>query len=283
VKDAPVPPAAADTKFSYVHRCWSLLERAKKVILATDNDAAGFALSEELARRIGREKCWTVKWPTSRGDNILGHWGGNHPDPQQQVAAGALNAGPVQGQQQQQWQGAAAGAGNEVGVAPWDQLGYGDGSSFAGQMGALNNGFDAHQNNSNGWGGGSSSGSSWSGVSSNGDNNQPQQQQQAGLLQAQSLDVGAGATAASASAVVDQWYRKDANEVLVKDGPQTLRAYVDAALPLPIQGLHTFDAFWPEVRGGGVGGGGMMGQGVRKEQGSEKVKGELGNRGMEGF
>ncbi|KAK4488077.1 hypothetical protein RD792_003819 [Penstemon davidsonii] len=38
-------------------------EQASRIILATDADPPGQALAEELARRLGRERCWRVKWP----------------------------------------------------------------------------------------------------------------------------------------------------------------------------------------------------------------------------
>tara|TARA_R110000824_G_scaffold1439_1_gene7214 strand:+ start:6007 stop:7698 length:1692 start_codon:yes stop_codon:yes gene_type:complete len=34
-----------------------------KIILATDGDAPGHKLEEELARRFGKERCWRVVWP----------------------------------------------------------------------------------------------------------------------------------------------------------------------------------------------------------------------------
>ena len=37
-------------------------------------------------------------------------------------------------------------------------------------------------------------------------------------------------------------FRKDANEVLMKDGPQALRFCIDQAEPLPIRGLFRSDA-----------------------------------------
>lgn len=49
------------------------------------------------------------------------------------------------------------------------------------------------------------------------------------------------------------WARKDANEVLMKDGAAVLKAYVDAAKPLPIRGLFRFNDFWEQVRGVGAG------------------------------
>ncbi len=62
-----LPPREADAKFEYIWNCWSVLERATKVILATDSDVPGRALVEELARRIGKEKCWLVSWPAIDG------------------------------------------------------------------------------------------------------------------------------------------------------------------------------------------------------------------------
>ena len=65
VKDGPVPPVEEDRKFSYLWQCRSHLDRAKSIILATDADEPGQALAEELARRLGRERCWRVQWPGS--------------------------------------------------------------------------------------------------------------------------------------------------------------------------------------------------------------------------
>ena len=62
--DAPIDPEN-DGGFAYVWNCRDVIERAKRVILAVDDDAPGRALEEELARRIGKEKCWRVRWPAS--------------------------------------------------------------------------------------------------------------------------------------------------------------------------------------------------------------------------
>jgi twinkle protein len=40
-----------------------LLAPVSKFVLAGDTDPAGLALREELARRLGRHRCWTVDWP----------------------------------------------------------------------------------------------------------------------------------------------------------------------------------------------------------------------------
>lgn len=41
----------------------SIFAAAKVVVLATDADEPGIKLREELAKRIGRDKCWLVSWP----------------------------------------------------------------------------------------------------------------------------------------------------------------------------------------------------------------------------
>lgn len=57
-----------DTKFSYVWDAWDQLESAEKIIFATDSDTQGIALKEELARRIGLERCWEVTFPEGMKD-----------------------------------------------------------------------------------------------------------------------------------------------------------------------------------------------------------------------
>lgn len=63
VKDGALPDPEDDTKFSYLWACRGVLDMAAKIVIATDNDGPGNALAEELARRLGRERCWRVKWP----------------------------------------------------------------------------------------------------------------------------------------------------------------------------------------------------------------------------
>lgn len=64
VKDGKIDPAD-DNKFQYVWAAKSVLDSADRVILNTDNDEPGSALAEELVRRIGRSKAWSV--------NLNGH------------------------------------------------------------------------------------------------------------------------------------------------------------------------------------------------------------------
>jgi twinkle protein len=57
-----------DHGFRYVWSANKIFDRCKKIIIATDNDEPGDALAEELARRIGKYRCWRVKWPTDIKD-----------------------------------------------------------------------------------------------------------------------------------------------------------------------------------------------------------------------
>lgn len=50
-------------KLEYLDNCWQFFENKTKVVLAVDNDEAGISLRDELARRLGKEKCFTVLYP----------------------------------------------------------------------------------------------------------------------------------------------------------------------------------------------------------------------------
>ena len=53
----------SDTKFSYLWDAKDEIEKADRIILATDNDEPGKNLSEEIARRVGKARCWRVDFP----------------------------------------------------------------------------------------------------------------------------------------------------------------------------------------------------------------------------
>ncbi len=60
---APAPDATNYAgKFDFLAST-DVFERARRVYLATDADAPGQKLADELARRIGPEKCWRILWP----------------------------------------------------------------------------------------------------------------------------------------------------------------------------------------------------------------------------
>lgn len=60
-----VPNGASkgNQKLEYLDNCWQYFEDKTKIILAVDNDEAGLSLRDELARRLGKEKCFTVNYP----------------------------------------------------------------------------------------------------------------------------------------------------------------------------------------------------------------------------
>ncbi|KAK4491538.1 hypothetical protein RD792_002290 [Penstemon davidsonii] len=61
LKELPSPEK--DVGFQYIWNCKDYLDKASRIILATDSDIPGQALAEELSRRLGRERCWVVHWP----------------------------------------------------------------------------------------------------------------------------------------------------------------------------------------------------------------------------
>jgi len=62
VSDSKIDPSE-DGKFRYVWTAKELFQSAKRVVLFTDADEPGKALAEELARRIGKARCWRVAHP----------------------------------------------------------------------------------------------------------------------------------------------------------------------------------------------------------------------------
>ncbi len=66
---APSPDATSfSQKFSFLDSAHEVLASITKHLLAVDTDAPGQALAEELARRLGPERCWRVQWPQNCKD-----------------------------------------------------------------------------------------------------------------------------------------------------------------------------------------------------------------------
>eukprot|EP00257_Ricinus_communis_P007086 XP_002523145.2 primase homolog protein [Ricinus communis] len=63
VSTKDVPPLENDKAYQYLWNCRDYLDKVSRIILATDGDVAGQALAEELARRLGKERCCIVRWP----------------------------------------------------------------------------------------------------------------------------------------------------------------------------------------------------------------------------
>ncbi|KAI3739387.1 hypothetical protein L2E82_29791 [Cichorium intybus] len=52
-----------EIRFKYLSDCNGYLDKASRIILATDCDGPGQALAEELSCRLGKQRCWVVTWP----------------------------------------------------------------------------------------------------------------------------------------------------------------------------------------------------------------------------
>ncbi|ERN14768.1 hypothetical protein AMTR_s00032p00034370 [Amborella trichopoda] len=63
VSEKELPPIEKDTKYQFLWKYKEYFQKASRIILATDADVPGQSLAEELARRVGRERCWRVSWP----------------------------------------------------------------------------------------------------------------------------------------------------------------------------------------------------------------------------
>lgn len=70
VPDGAPPPTAKDyaSKFTFLEADSERIEAVREWILAVDNDEPGKRLEDELARRLGREKCRRVTWPSDCKD-----------------------------------------------------------------------------------------------------------------------------------------------------------------------------------------------------------------------
>ncbi|GAA4299588.1 toprim domain-containing protein [Nibribacter koreensis] len=60
-----VPNGASkgDMKMEYLDNCAKYFQNKTMIVLATDNDAPGLALRDELARRLGKDRCYYVEYP----------------------------------------------------------------------------------------------------------------------------------------------------------------------------------------------------------------------------
>lgn len=55
-------------RLEYLDNCYKYFINKNKVVLVVDSDTAGEKLKQELARRIGYDKCWIVSYPTNCKD-----------------------------------------------------------------------------------------------------------------------------------------------------------------------------------------------------------------------
>ena len=62
LSDGTIDPKE-DKTFAFLWEAKDQLDSVSKIIIATDGDSAGETMGRELARRIGRDRCWMVSWP----------------------------------------------------------------------------------------------------------------------------------------------------------------------------------------------------------------------------
>lgn len=62
-------PAGANIKLEYLDRYISLFENIKQIYLATDQDTKGIELRDEIARRLGHERCLVVSFKDCKDAN----------------------------------------------------------------------------------------------------------------------------------------------------------------------------------------------------------------------
>jgi len=88
--------ASKSSKLEYLDNCWQYFEDKKTIIIATDSDGVGVELRDELARRLGRERCKIMPYPegckdsndvlVKHGANVLKkHWEDSYDFPMEGV------------------------------------------------------------------------------------------------------------------------------------------------------------------------------------------------------
>ena len=63
VVSVPNGAGTGQLQLKYLDNCWQEFEDKDQIILFTDNDTVGLSLRDELARRLGKERCYKVDYP----------------------------------------------------------------------------------------------------------------------------------------------------------------------------------------------------------------------------
>lgn len=59
----PNGAATGQQQLKYLDNCWKYFEGKKEIIILTDNDGPGIELKNELARRLGKNRCFFTEYP----------------------------------------------------------------------------------------------------------------------------------------------------------------------------------------------------------------------------
>jgi twinkle protein len=62
VVDGKIDPKD-DNKFRFIWEAKKQIDMAERIVICTDADSAGQAAAEEIARRIGKDRCWVIDFP----------------------------------------------------------------------------------------------------------------------------------------------------------------------------------------------------------------------------
>lgn len=65
---APSGPETSDKRYEPFGTHWELITKVRRILIATDMDEPGEQLSQEIAKRVGRDRCYRVKMPIGTKD-----------------------------------------------------------------------------------------------------------------------------------------------------------------------------------------------------------------------
>lgn len=68
VVSVPNGASKGNNRLEYLDNCYEYFTGIEKIILAVDNDVPGNNLREELARRLGKERCYQIEYPENCKD-----------------------------------------------------------------------------------------------------------------------------------------------------------------------------------------------------------------------
>jgi twinkle protein len=71
VISVPNGASKGNGNLEYLDNCISYFDNKKKIIIATDNDGPGLSLRDELARRLGYERCYKVDYGSFKDGNEM--------------------------------------------------------------------------------------------------------------------------------------------------------------------------------------------------------------------
>lgn len=65
---APSGPETSEKRYEPFGTHWELISKVRRILIATDMDEPGEQLAQEIAKRVGRDRCYRVKMPAGTKD-----------------------------------------------------------------------------------------------------------------------------------------------------------------------------------------------------------------------